>query len=99
MKGAAPSIERSTWLSAARCSTASGWKPRKMSSIASRLPMSTLKWVWRLLSRASGDQDFHGVVLRHVPLKGNHVIAGGAPLEWRAPSTSVVQDLAEEELG
>ena len=26
MKGAAPSIERSTWLSAARCSTASGWK-------------------------------------------------------------------------
>ena len=30
MKAAGPSIERSTWLSAARCITASGWCVAKM---------------------------------------------------------------------
>ena len=45
--GPGPSIERSTWVSAARCITASGWWVANTSAMAAASVMSARTSVWR----------------------------------------------------
>ena len=61
-KGPGPSIERSTWVSAARCITASGWWVANTCAIAAASVMSARTSVWRGLVRAVLQRVLRGGV-------------------------------------